>query len=42
MGDVHKPTVFCDKCGKEEIDGLEQPCTEKFYAERVDTVKEHK
>jgi hypothetical protein len=29
--------VFCTKCGKEEDEGLNEPCTNKFYAKGVDS-----
>lgn len=40
MGDVNKPCVFCQKCGKEENEGLEEPCTGKFIERTVDKLKE--
>lgn len=33
----YKPLVFCALCGREEDEGLEQPCSEKFYVTKVDT-----
>lgn len=41
-GDVNRRMTFCVKCGKEEDEGLDQPCTEKFYVKSVDTPKERK
>lgn len=38
MNDVYKPLVFCSLCGREEDEGLDQPCTEKIYCEKVDSV----
>lgn len=35
--DPNKPLVFCSKCGKEEDEGLEELCSEKFFAKQVDT-----
>lgn len=38
-GDPHRKTVFCTECGQEESEGLEEPCTNKFYQKVVDTPK---
>ena len=35
--DAHKPLVFCELCGKEEDEGLNEPCAKTFYVENVDT-----
>ena len=41
-GHYNKPCVFCAKCGKEEDEGLEEPCSNKFYAMKVDKDTERK
>lgn len=38
IADFRKPHVFCELCGKEESEGLDQPCTKKFYDDSVDTI----
>jgi hypothetical protein len=41
--DQFKPLVFCELCGKEETEGLSEPCTKKFYTEKVvDTITQAK
>lgn len=34
--DPRKPLVFCCLCGKEEDEGLSEPCAETFYQMPVD------
>ena len=41
-GDFNKKLVFCVNCGKEEDEGLEEPCTNKFYVKAVDKGEEQK
>ena len=36
-GDHRKPLVFCQLCGKEESEGLDNVCTENFYDKGIDT-----
>ena len=31
-GEPHKPLVFCEHCGKEEGEGLSEPCDKKYAA----------
>lgn len=40
--EVHKRLIFCELCGKDEEEGLEEPCANKFYAKGVDLEKERK
>lgn len=40
--DVQKRLVFCVKCGKEEDEGLNEPCSGKIYVAPVDKGKEPK
>ena len=42
MGDFQKKLIFCDKCGKEEDEGLEEPCANKFLVREVDKQEERK
>jgi hypothetical protein len=35
--DPRKPLVYCEKCGKEEDESLNDPCNEKFFVRTVDT-----
>lgn len=37
--DPRKPLVFCFLCGKEEDEGLNDPCAETFYQKEIDTPK---
>ncbi len=41
-GDVNRKSLFCEKCGKEEDEGLNDPCTGQFYCKPVDKDKEPK
>ena len=44
-GDPGKRLVFCSKCGKEEDEGLNDPCEETFIknaVKQVDKDKEQK
>jgi len=34
----YKRLVFCELCGREEDEGLDDPCSKKFYVERVDHI----
>lgn len=40
--DAHKRLTFCEKCGKEEDEGLNEPCIGNFYCKPVDTKPEPK
>jgi hypothetical protein len=35
--DANRPHVFCFLCGKEEDEGLDNPCLQTFYQKDVDT-----
>lgn len=42
-GEYNKPCVFCEKCGKEQDEGLNEPCTNEYYNQKiVDKDKEPK
>lgn len=38
MADPHKPHTFCESCGREEDEGLNEPCPETFFIAEMKSI----